>query len=410
MSQAPSSKRHSRFNLPRIQRQPRRWQRDALAAWSSDFRGVVSVVTGAGKTFFAMQCMLAVWEQYADVKVLIVVPTVALMDQWRVALQDELRIDDADIDLFGGGTRRIRRSLVTVAVLNSARELVAELTGAGRWFLIVDECHRVASPANRKVLDGSYIAKLGMSATPERQYDDLFETVVVPSLGPIVFRYEYKDASADGIISDFELWNIQVPANSQEQKQINTDNRAISMEVKRLREIRDKTSPRLRNLLLRRSRHSQRIRSRVPAAVAFVERFKGRRGLVFHESIQSANEIAEYLTRRGHRARAYHSQLGSPTRYLNLLLYMKGQVDVLVTCRALDEGLDVPRAEFGVISASTSSVRQRIQRLGRVLRPHPDKKTAMVVTMYVLPSEAESLRVESESLEGVAEVRWFEAA
>ncbi len=410
MSQAPSSKRHSGFDPPHFQRQPRRWQREALVAWSSEFRGVVSVVTGAGKTFFAMQCMLAVWEQYADAKVLVVVPTVALMDQWRVALQDELRIDDADIDLAGGGIRRSRRSPITVAVLNSARDFVAELTGEGRWFLIVDECHRVASPANRKVLNGSYIAKLGMSATPERQYDDLFETVVAPSLGPIVFRYEYKDASADGIISDFELWNIRVPANPQEQKQINADSRAISMEAKRLGEIGEKISPKLRNLLLRRSRHSQQIRSRVPAAVAFVERFKGRRGLVFHESIQSANEIAEYLARRGHRVRAYHSQLGSPTRYLNLLLYLRGQVDVLVTCRALDEGLDVPQAEFGVISASTTSVRQRIQRLGRVLRPHTDKKAAMVVTMYVLPNEAQALSLESEGLEGVADVRWFEAA
>ena len=410
MSQAPSSKRHSRFNLPRIQRQPRRWQRDALAAWSSEFQGVVSVVTGAGKTFFAMQCMLVVWEQDADARVLIVVPTVALMDQWRVALQDELGIDDADIDLVGGGTRRIRRSLVTVAVINSARDLVAELTGEGRWFLIVDECHRVASPTNRKVLDGSYIAKLGMSATPERQYDDLFETVVAPSLGPIVFRYEYKDASADGVISDFELWNIRVPASHLEDKQLTIDNRAISMEIKRIRASGDQTSSRLRNLLVRRSRHSQQIRSRIPAAVALVERFRERRGLVFHESIQSANEVAAELTRRGHRVRAYHSQLGAPTRYLNLLLYVRGQVDVLVTCRALDEGLDVPQAEFGIISASTASVRQRIQRLGRVLRPHPDKKTATVITMYVLPGEAEALRAESERLEGVADVRWFEAA
>ena len=108
--------------------------------------------------------------------------------------------------------------------------------------------------------------------------------------------------------------------------------------------------------------------------------------------------------------RAYHSQLGSPTRYQNLLLYVRGQADVLVTCRALDEGLDVPQAEFGIISASTASVRQRIQRLGRVLRPHPNKKAAMVVTMYVLPSEAEALRLESERLEGIANVRWFEAA
>ena len=393
-----------------LQREPRQWQRDALAAWTAGFQGVVSVVTGAGKTIFAMQCMLAVWERHPGTKVLIVVPTIALMDQWRAALHDELEIDPGDIDLVGGGVRRIEKSLVTVAVLNSARELVAELTGEGRWFLIVDECHRVASTENRKVLAGSYIATLGLSATPERQYDELFESVVVPSLGSIVFRYGYHDASADGIISKFELWNMRVPASISEEKQLTTDNRAISMEIKRLRAAGDSNSTRLRNLLMRRSRHSQRVRSRIPAALALVERFGGRRGLVFHESIQSANEIAAELAGRGHRARAYHSQLGAPTRYLNLLLYVRGQVDVLVTCRALDEGLDVPEAEFGVISASTASVRQRIQRLGRVLRPHPDKDTATVVTMYVLPGEAEALRIESERLEGVAEVRWFEAA
>ena len=326
-------------NAIRLQRQPRRWQRDALAAWSLRFRGVVSVVTGAGKTFFAMQCMISVWKRYPEAKALIVVPTIALMDQWRAALQDELGIDDADIDLVGGGVHRIRQSLVTVAVLNSARGVAAELTGEGQWFLVVDECHRVASAANRKVLLGGYIATLGLSATPQRQYDDLFETVVAPSLGPIVFRYEHRDASADGIISKFELWNIRVSATDSENKQLTTDNRAISMEVKRIRAIGDRTSSRLRNLLMRRSRHSQRVRSRVPAAVTLVERFGGRRGLVFHESIQSANEIAAELTRRGHRVRAYHSQLGAPTRYLNLLLYVRGQVDVLVTCRALDEGL-----------------------------------------------------------------------
>ena len=248
--------------IQKLQRQPRRWQTEALAAWSSGFRGVVSVVTGAGKTFFAMQCMLAVWERQPDIKVLIIVPTVALMDQWRAALQDELGVSDTDVGLVGGGMRRIERSSITVAVLDSARELASELTSEGQWFLVVDECHRVASPVNRKVLRGSYVATLGLSATPERQYDDLFESVVVPSLGPIVFRYEYQDASVDDVISDFELWNLRVPPSSSEQMKLNKDNRAISMEIKRLQALGDKTSPRLRNLLLRRSRHSQRVRAR----------------------------------------------------------------------------------------------------------------------------------------------------
>ena len=369
----------------------------------------MSVVTGGGKTIFALLCIIAVWKRYPDARVLIVVPTVALMDQWRVALRDELMIDDDDIDLVGGGMRRTRDSTITLGVLDSMRAIASELTGTGKWFLIVDECHRVGSAANRKILDGSYVATLGLSATPERQYDDFFETVVSPKLGSIVYRYGYEDASGDGVISEVELWNLRVAPNETEQKQLAADNRAIHMESEQLREIGLDTSKRLRNLLLRRSRHSQRVTSRLPAAIALVDRLRGHRGLVFHESIQSANEITAELTRRGHRVRAYHSQLGAPTRYLNLLLYIRGQIDVLVTCRALDEGIDVPESEYGIISASTTSVRQRIQRLGRVLRPHPDKRTATVVTIYVLPGEAETLRAESVRLEGVAGVRWFEA-
>ena len=369
----------------------------------------MSVVTGAGKTFFAMQCMLALWDRYPNSKILITVPTVALMDQWRVALQEELKLSENEIDLVGGGIRRLTNSPVTISVLDSARSIARELTAEGEWFLIVDECHRIGSPANRTILGGEYVATLGLSATPERQYDDLFETVISPKLGPIIFRYEYEEASRDGIISDFELWNIQVTPNSSEENQLNADNRAIFVERKRLGELGEYSSQRLRNLLLRRSRHSQRVRSRIPAAIAMVDSMPNRRGLVFHESIRSANEIASELERRGHRVRPYHSQLGAPTRYLNLLLYVRGQIDVLVTCRALDEGLDVPQCEYGVICASTMSIRQRIQRLGRVLRPHPDKQTATVATMYVLPGEAELLREESRRLEGLADVRWFEA-
>ncbi|MCY4474954.1 MAG: DEAD/DEAH box helicase [Chloroflexi bacterium] len=397
------------LNPKNLRREPRRWQIEALAAWSSQLRGVVSVVTGGGKTIFAMLCMVEVWRRYPNTRVLIVVPTVALMDQWRVALRDELTLDDSDIDLIGGGMRRIENSPIVLGVLDSMRTIASELTSTGQWFLIVDECHRAGSPTNRKVLDGSYVATLGLSATPERQYDDFFETVVSAKLGLIVYRYGYEEASHDGVISEFELWNLRVTPNDTEQKQLAADNRAIHMESQQLREIGLDTSKRLQNLLLRRSRHSQRVTSRLPSAVALVDSLRGHRGLVFHESIQSANEITAELTRRGHRVRAYHSQLGAPTRYLNLLLYMRGQIDVLVTCRALDEGIDVPESEYGIISASTTSVRQRIQRLGRVLRPHPDKKTATVVTIYVLPGEAETLRAESVRLEGVAGVRWFEA-
>ena len=84
--------------------------------------------------------MTAVWERYPKAKVLIVVPTIALLDQWRAALQDELGIGDSDIGLIGGGAARTGDALVTVAVMNSARNIATDLTAQGEWFLVVDEC------------------------------------------------------------------------------------------------------------------------------------------------------------------------------------------------------------------------------------------------------------------------------
>ena len=370
----------------------------------------MAVVTGAGKTLFAMQCMLAALEQHTECHFLIVVPTVALLDQWHVGVVDELGASEDDIALIGGGAHFAGTRRIVIAVMDSAREVISSIVHDGDWFLIVDECHHAGSDSNRRVLQGSFVATLGLSATPERQYDTWFEDYVVPALGPVVYRYAYEEARRDGVIADFALWNVRVPLLPAEQERIDSISASISRETARLRRRDISESPRLRRLLFARSRASQSARSRVATAVSLVDSHRGQRGIVFHEAIEGANRIAELLSSRGHRVRLYHSGLGAPTRYLNLRLYSIGQIDVLVTCRALDEGIDVPATEYGILAASTASHRQRVQRMGRVLRPAPGKAHAVVMTLYALPVEASSLQREEVRLEGVAEVRWFEAS
>ena len=82
---------------------------------------------------------------------------------------------------------------------------------------------------------------------------------------------------------------------------------------------------------------------------------------------------------------------------------------MLITCRALDEGFNVPETEIGIIAASTATRRQRIQRLGRVLRPVTGKATAVIYTLVATEPEIKRLREEEKELEGVAEVTWGRA-
>jgi superfamily II DNA or RNA helicase len=89
--------------------------------------------------------------------------------------------------------------------------------------------------------------------------------------------------------------------------------------------------------------------------------------------------------------------------------YRSGRSEVLVTCRALDEGFNVPETQLGIIAASTATRRQRIQRLGRIVRPAPDKQTANIYTLVATRPEIERLKEEEGLLEGVASIHWSKA-
>ena len=88
-------------------------------------------------------------------------------------------------------------------------------------------------------------------------------------------------------------------------------------------------------------------------------------------------------------------------------MFRIGVIDVLVTCRALDEGANMPETRVAIIAAATSSNRQRIQRLGRVLRPHPSKKFSSVYSLFATKFEKARLEKEVERMSGLAEVSWL---
>lgn len=383
----------------------RGWQAAALEKWRGSDRGVVAVVTGGGKTWFALACVVDLLERKSDTSIVIVVPTTALLDQWIVVLTDDLGIGPGNIATFGGGKRPSKPRRFNVMVINTARSAAPKIATSGPTFLIVDECHRAGSMENAKSLRGPHIATLGLSATPDRDFDDLFNEAVVPVLGEIIYRYDYRQALSDGVITDFDLTNVQVPLIEEEQTAYNGFTKKLAS-LLRMREQGKMVNDRIQTVLRRRAQVSKSAAMRLPAAVKIVENNRLIKAIVFHEQIFAADAIAHFLKERGHRVAAYHSGIGPHVRQDNLRMFRRGEIDVLVTCRALDEGINVPDASMAVVVASTSSTRQRIQRLGRVLRPSVGKKKAEIYTIYATEPEAERLRQEEEGLEGASSVAW----
>lgn len=385
--------------------EPRRWQLAALEKWRAHQRGIVEVVTGGGKTVFAQLCLLEFAKARKDGQALIVVPTVSLLDQWWADLRDVLNVPPEQIGLLSGAERPARDAPLIIAVINSARNFTSEFTKERTVFLIVDECHRAGSAANARAIEGKFAATLGLSATPEREYDEGFDLFVAPRLGPIIYRYSYREAAADEVIAPFSLVNVRVQMLADEESEYERLSRSIAI-LMRKRGSAEEQEDRLKRALQQRAAVSANATMRIPVAVKIIEKHRGERAVVFHERIDAANKILDLLVRRGHRATIYHAKVGPAVRRDNLRLFRRGQFDVLVCCRALDEGMNVPEASVAVIASSTASQRQRIQRLGRILRKARGKSTATVYTLFATEEERKRLESEERDLEGVTSVSW----
>jgi superfamily II DNA or RNA helicase len=386
---------------------PRDWQNKAILNWSNNSnRGIAKVVTGGGKTYFAMMCILSFRKVNENVNYLIVVPTLALRDQWLLDIIEGLNVSREEIYCHGIDKKVLDRHRIIIMVINSARTHSQSLTSNGEWMLIVDECHRAASEENRKSLEGDWLATLGLSATPERQYDEWFSEFLIPKLGPIISEYNYKDAKKDNVIVDFELRNYKVPLTDEEKEKQAVLSKKIAIEKSIIAKEGRFESPRLLNLYLQRSRLSQKAEFRIPLALKICQEYLGKRILIFHELIESANQVTRMLDELGFRVAVYHSKISPTQRLINLRQYREGTIDVLVTCKALDEGLNVPNTEVGIIIASTRSHRQRIQRMGRILRTSEGKDIGIIISLYT-ESDEDSLKKEASELEEVSEIKWF---
>jgi superfamily II DNA or RNA helicase len=379
---------------------PRDWQRTAMREWeAAGRRGIVSVVTGGGKTVFALSCI----ERIQPLCTLIVVPTTALLDQWWEEASSYFDLAFDEINILSGN-KGIKTGTINIAVLNTAAKL-ADRIAKHKCFLIVDECHKAASEHFRAILGIETSASLGLSATPERPYDEGLRDVLIPALGNVIFTYDYAAALRDGVIVPFKLHNIVFELEADTQSEYDKVSKAIARSINKNGIEAEQTIA----LFLKRARILNLSLNRVKIALKLVAANRNRHILIFHEDIDACNLIHSVLSENELKVGIYHSKMPTRARAEILSAYRHGHVDILVTCRALDEGFNVPETEIGIIAASTATRRQRIQRLGRVVRPAKDKETASIYTLVASGPEIDRLQQEELELEGVASVSWSRA-
>jgi superfamily II DNA or RNA helicase len=443
------------------------WQKDAVDAWLNSEspslgrrHGILDIYTGAGKTIVALGVMAELIRENPQTKVAVVVPTIALAQQWTQAVSERTTLLAKRVGMVGGDCDDdFGDHDVLVYVLASARLSVNTKAGSSsrlaadvetararkqEVLLVVDECHKAGAPSSSRIFDARTHARLGLSATPRREGADAQDELgqVIPlerqlhgrALGGVCYQLSLRDGYKLGMLPRYEIHHHGISLTGKEQKQLKILTHRVTQARKDVTAAGGspdrflaylmgrggkvpgavlKAAAALQSAYLERKdflyKASERLRivERILVHAWTDERLGAPNGAVlFNERIgevsggptpEAGNEVdgerkeqqqlagAETLCQRiKELARldelpfppgavaVEHSRLSAAEREAALDGLRTGAVQVLVSVKALQEGIDIPDVGLGVSVASTASARQRIQTMGRILRPARD--------------------------------------
>lgn len=358
----------------RVQREARDYQREAVQSWlDHQRRGVVVLPTGSGKSFVAELCMAQTKRS-----TMIIAPTLDLVGQWY----DRMRLAfSTEVGILGGGFHDIQD--ITVSTYDSA---YLHLPRYGDRFamLIYDEVHHLPAQAS---LDAAKLSmapfRLGLTATLERE--DGRERLLDSILGPVVYRKQITELSGN-YLADYEVQRIFVEL-SEEEKHIYDRSRADYISFLKEKQIsmggggwkkfiqlaaRSKRGREAFQSYHRSKKISHGAQSKIDMLERILRKERGRRTIIFTNDNSTAYTISQRFLIP---CITHHSDVKERQHIISS--FASGDYTTVVTSRVLNEGVDIPAAEVGIVLSGTGTVREHVQRLGRILRPAEGKKALM---------------------------------
>ncbi len=359
----------------RVRFKPFEHQQEGLGAWKAAARrGVVVLPTGSGKSYLAQLAIEDVGRT-----TLVVVPTIDLMTQWVGNLEEAF---GGPIGMLGGGYHEVEP--ITVSTYDSAAIHMARL-GCRFGLVVFDEVHHLPGEIYRQAARQSIAPfRLGLTATPERadgSHRDLDDLV-----GPMVYRKSIKELSGD-ILADYEVRTLEVAMNEAD-RQVYDRERGIYRGFVETKGIRLGGLRGWRRFLAATSRsdegrraldayHNQKRlalvhKEKLGVLYDLLERHDEERILVFTNDNDSVYRISEAVL-----CPSITHQTRVKERREILERFRNGEYRILVTSKVLNEGVDIPEASMAIILAGSGSVREHVQRLGRILRRKEGKKAVL---------------------------------
>lgn len=437
---------------------PRDYQQLAFDNWKNNGqKGLFAMATGTGKTITSLNCLLEIYKRKGYYKAIILVPTITLVNQWeqecrkfrfsniiKVYSKNLVWRDEVERVHFNEKYKSDKDPEVSYIIISTyasySREKVFNVLNGfdkRRVLVIADECHNMGSGSLVKRLkEIPYLRRIGLSATPERQFDENGNNKLRKFFGSeehYTYEYSMKEAIDKGVLCRYMYYPHIVKLTSDEMDAYLELSEKISRYFNYNTCSFDEQDEMLKRLLLARKRIIHKAVNKLAMFKEIIQkRFEEKGNLKYSliyvpegnrpDYIGSADDFdhteeiaddndAEHLINqytlavteidRSVTVRKFVS--GQQDREEILSDFAAGKLHVLTSMKCLDEGVDVPRSELAIFCSSTGNPRQFIQRRGRVLRTHKDKKMAELHDLVVVPEvspNSNSYRMEQSLLRG----------
>lgn len=410
-------------------RESRGEQQDAIDRWKrGNLKGILSMATGTGKTLVALMAVRKFISP--NVLVVVAVPSVALVVQWkreilrvfpdsviiecdseRPAWNDSLKTAVNYLALNEEGSKRI--FAVTTYQTGRTAEFGESLNKLPpeKLCLVADEVHHVGAPAFSRILEHDFRYRLGLSATPERMWDEEGQEKIMDFFGSVVYDYPLTVALKDKRLSEYEYHVITTSLTDDELRRYVEMTSAISAKIARVLKSRPflkhlpfpsllaelgKTDEgefyQLQALILKRANILKRAKNKKLALQSITRNRRLGRCLVYCNDLGHADETVRSLMSLGLSPLRYDSTLDEQQRRANLAYFETAPEGYLVAIKCLDEGVDIPSCDTAILLSSSKSTREFIQRRGRLLRKHEGKEIATIYDIVVLPIDPSANR------------------
>ncbi|MBB3106104.1 superfamily II DNA or RNA helicase [Psychrobacter luti] len=390
-------------------------QGDAIDAWfANDNKGILSIATGGGKTLASLTTATLLSKSLKNLLIVIAVPTKALMVQWEneVALFGSKAVNLNNVSGSKNKLSKIDRtcknlkfnsSHVEVLIISHnalKSELMAKIKKYSDSFstlLIADEVHNLGSTGFIENPPDFFGFKIGLSATPIRQYDEEGSEFLLQYFGDVVYDFPLDKAIGKCLVPfDYHAHITHLTEDE------NDEFYDLTQKIKRLSFAvnANKDSIEFQNwsrLCIRRRRIIETAENKIFSFKQYLPTKSSdiTNTLVFcsdkqPEQLECINSILNERHINFHQITSLETANNTTLKQI-IDDYNQGRIQVLTSKRVLDEGFNVPQTQTAYILASNTTKKQWTQRLGRVLRKDKGKDNASIHDFIVMPSISDTV-------------------